>query len=274
MTAPTPDFVSHIARLDLPRPLRTDAARDELVAALRAQLQQGSEPAAEGAREPAALARAIGRLSLLAVLQARETAQLRARWNEQRELTSTWPSASAGRAPGPHRLDAPDGELVRQVQQALDLSMDRLDVACERFRAVTDAHELRMENLRKAIDNERRDRDRSLASVHTGGAQLALHIEAEARSLRAADQQLAARVQGLAEGHDSDHARLDRLRERLQRQREALQSGDARLTELAQAVQADHVRLQRRLRWLSAALALSTALAVLALLPALHSLGG
>lgn len=153
-------------------------------------------------------------------------------------------------------------DLVRQVQTALDAAMDRLDVACERFRAVGDAHELRLERLGKALDADRGRQGEQLAALQAGGAQLTRLLEAETARLQDADRAAASRQRSESERMDAALQRLDRLEQRQGRQREALDTANRRLEDLQQALRLEHGQLTRRLRALTLALSLTTLLAL------------
>lgn len=164
-------------------------------------------------------------------------------------------------------------DLIRQVQHALDASMDRLDVACERFRAVGDAHELRLQRLGRAVDAERSERGEQAAALLTGATQLTLKLEAETARLQDADQLAAGRLRGLAERLDAALERIDRQGDRLARQQEALKASETRLDALQEAQRADRARLGKQLRLLGGLLALTSLLALAAIAAVLVSQG-
>ena len=164
-------------------------------------------------------------------------------------------------------------DLIRQVQHALDASMDRLDVACDRFRAVGDAHELRLERLGRAVDAERGERVEQATALLTGATQLTLKLEAETARLQDADRLAAGRLRGLAERLDAALERIDRQGERLARQQEALKASETRMDELQEAQRADRARLGKQLRVLGGLLALTALLALASIVPALASQG-
>jgi hypothetical protein len=173
----------------------------------------------------------------------------------------------SGAGPIPRRPLTPQpplaqGDLVRQVQTALDAAMDRLDVACERFRAVGDAHELRLERLGRALDADRSRQGEQLAALQEGGAQLTRLLETEAARLQDADRAAASRQRSESERLDAALQRMDRLEQRLGRQREALDTASRRLEDLQQALRLEHGQLSRRLRALTLALSLTTLLAL------------
>lgn len=159
-------------------------------------------------------------------------------------------------------------ELVRQVQQALDAAMARLDVACERFRAVGDAHELRLERLGKAVECERSGRQDQTTALLEGATRLTLKLEAETARLQDSDRIFAGRLSALTRQGDADRARLDELERLSCRQQERVQACEAALEALQQAQahdRADQQRRSRRGRLLAGALLLA-ALAGLAAL--------
>lgn len=172
---------------------------------------------------------------------------------------------SAGTAASPAQA-----ELVRQVQQALDAAMARLDVACERFRAVGDAHELRLERLGKAVDAERSGRQDQTAALLEGATRLTLKLEAETVRLQDADRILAGRLSALARQGEAEGARLNELERLCRHQQDRLHACEAALEALQQAQaqdRADQRRRTRRGRLLAYALLLATlpGLAALAL---------
>lgn len=178
--------------------------------------------------------------------------------------TATSSSPSASSSPAPQTAHAPltQADLVRQVQTALDAAMDRLDVACERFRAVGDAHELRLERLGRALDADRSRQGEQIAALQEGGAQLTRLLETEAARLQDADRATSSRQRSESERLDAALQHLDRLEQRQGRQREALDSANRRLEDIQQALRLEHSQLTRRLRALTLALSLTTLLAL------------
>jgi len=181
------------------------------------------------------------------------------------ELPRPAPAGSAPQRPQPAQAQPSpltQADLVRQVQTALDTAMDRLDVACERFRAVGDAHELRLERLGRAQEADRSRHGEQLAALQEGGMQLTRLLEAEAARLQDADRCAASRQRSESERLDAALQRLDRLEQRVGRQRESLDTANRRLEDLQQALRLEHRTLTRRLRALTLALALTTLLAL------------
>ncbi|HNG81381.1 MAG TPA: hypothetical protein PLW24_18040 [Burkholderiaceae bacterium] len=179
----------------------------------------------------------------------------------------------AGSGPLPRRPQTPQTpqtpnsaltqtDLVRQVQTALDTAMERLDVACERFRAVGDAHELRLERLGRALDADRSRQGEQLAALQEGGAQLTRLLETEAARLQDADRAAASRQRSESERLDAALQRLDRLEQRQGRQREALDNASRRLEDLQQALRLEQGTLARHMWALTLALSLTTLLAL------------
>lgn len=172
------------------------------------------------------------------------------------------PPRSAASGPA-RRPDLPpvQADLVRQVQTALDAAMDRLDVACERFRAVGDAHELRLDRLGKAMDADRSGQSEQVAALQEGAVQLVHRLDAEVTQRQDADRLAASRQRGESERLDAALQRLDRLEQRMGRQRETLDTVTRRLDDLQQAYRQEFRQTRRRLAALTLALALTTLLA-------------
>lgn len=176
------------------------------------------------------------------------------------------PEAAGATAPLPAQ-----NELVRQVQRALDAALERLDVACERFRAVADAHELRLERQGRALEAERCERAEQATWLQDGNRQLEQQWRADAERLQEADRLAAERQAQLAQRLAAALLRLDRIEQRQSRQRDTQRACEQALDALQQTLRDEQTRARRWRLGLAAGLTVALLLAAAGL--ALHLAG-